>query len=609
MLEMPKEPETFIKVGDSNIRRARGKPFKYVHVVRKGMTFKEAEELAQKIADQYAKKNKGRGRIWANLRYDIQFMGTRGGAQKLGEKIRLWTPDDYDANEVADYKQETFDEMTFWIDLGPTKKGGTDRDNDCLFFLLRRLLNGQERMNPLYNTPEKLKSALGLQRYDKISIDELQKVETFYRVNINVTGDYVYISPNKYKRAVAIQLINGHYEAQFDRVKEADLIKRDYNFKERPFLVYYVENGDVLLYDGAELRDMTYEQFKEFKEKNIRTLTFVNSKNVNIISEYDSYKADSEALKEATKGEINLLKSGNIHSHAKALFYRRSNGISKPDAIDQVESTFLDIKGSLIMGEKGEYENVVEYDVNSMYPFLMSLIMFPVKRGEIRTLEELPEKLEYGIYKCNIKPINKKADNLFRFNEENYYTHSDIMNARQIGLPVELIQSPNNALIYTKDKLEYGKRMFKPVVDYLYDLKVKKVPRTKEILNSLWGALTQRNSFSATILKEDDFVIPDNATVDKIYHIGHRIRIQYHFNDRRFDTDFARIGPFLTSYARFWMARKALPHLDHVIRIHTDSIMSTKPIEECKISAKIGEWKKLEIKKVIIHNNVIKEFL
>jgi hypothetical protein len=264
-----------------------------------------------------------------------------------------------------------------------------------------------------------------------------------------------------------------------------------------------------------------------------------------------------------------------------------------PDKIEQLEGSLLKIKAALINAIPGSYNNVYEYDVNSMYPSVMTKIMFPMKAGEFKILNELPATLEYGVYRVLIEESGDSSSNmLFRFNLENIYTHYDIQGARLLNLSMKLLQGNGpNALVYTKDKLEYGSRLFKPTVDYMFDLKQRNFPRCKAMLNSLWGALCEKNTFKMTIELNDNTVLPENIQIDKIYPIGKLTRIEYHYNKSEYETNYARIGPFVTSNARLFMLKTFKPYKENIVKIHTDGVYSTAQIPELKIGSGIGEWK------------------
>lgn len=76
-----------------------------------------------------------------------------------------------------------------------------------------------------------------------------------------------------------------------------------------------------------------------------------------------------------------------------------------------------------------------------------------------------------------------------------------------------------------------------------------------------------------------------------------------------FKTNFARLGPFLTSLARNRISRTIEPHLNNIVRVHTDGFMSNKPLfNHDELSTDIGKLKleKTGSYKIINANKVIK---
>jgi hypothetical protein len=76
-----------------------------------------------------------------------------------------------------------------------------------------------------HKTDLDLKKALGLKPYDKIPISKLAQVEKLFKININVTGEYVHTSVNKYHQTIHLTLIDEHYEIVTDNLKSKDLLK------------------------------------------------------------------------------------------------------------------------------------------------------------------------------------------------------------------------------------------------------------------------------------------------------------------------------------------------------------------------------------------------
>ena len=72
-----------------------------------------------------------------------------------------------------------------------------------------------------------------------------------------------------------------------------------------------------------------------------------------------------------------------------------------------------------------------------------------------------------------------------------------------------------NFLFYSKDKLMNGAYLFKNFVDELYELKQQKVNGAKDILNTLWGGLTETMHYNHSIETYKETHI-DDANITRI---------------------------------------------------------------------------------------------
>jgi hypothetical protein len=100
----------------------------------------------------------------------------------------------------------------------------------------------------------------------------------------------------------------------------------------------------------------------------------------------------------------------------------------------------------------------------------------------------------YGIFKATIEE-KKKAKKLFRYNLSGLYTHLDLKRAKALGLTITLDKSTSNVLIYNSNTKCPGETMFGAYIDFLFKIKNSNTPASssaKRILNTLWGALSQR---------------------------------------------------------------------------------------------------------------------
>ena len=82
-----------------------------------------------------------------------------------------------------------------------------------------------------------------------------------------------------------------------------------------------------------------------------------------------------------------------------------------------------------------------------MYPSIMiSNLLIPLQQGEFNKISnnEFQEKeyYAYGLYHCVIKKDNLKViNNLFRFNDKNWYTHIDLKRAKELKLDITIIEN------------------------------------------------------------------------------------------------------------------------------------------------------------------------
>ena len=248
--------------------------------------------------------------------------------------------------------------------------------------------------------------------------------------------------------------------------------------------------------------------------------------NIPIEEEFDNLTAVNKALKQATKGYINLGQTGTIKKTSLYLFKRLSAHIPNPEHISQIEMTWIENStlGAIIFSE--EYEGEAwKYDVKSMYPSIMcSKLLVPMKKGEFQkfTLDEFNSLKFYpnGIYRTVVKASTDiKTNRLFRFNKLNYYTQISLSHAIALGLTIEIIiDDQPNCLLYSRDKCLRCDEIFSKFVAYMFDLKDKKVPMSKLILNMLWGALTESDLKKVTIDNTlvEEFIIDDNMTIVQI---------------------------------------------------------------------------------------------
>eukprot|EP01040_Poterioochromonas_malhamensis_P014966 gene14966-16664_t len=237
------------------------------------------------------------------------------------------------------------------------------------------------------------------------------------------------------------------------------------------------------------------------------------------------------------------------------------------------------------------------YDYSACYPNLLvsNKLKMPIRVGTRRRLTSLPTKLEYGIYK--VKVVNF-PNHLFKLNKFNFYTHYDIEFLLNNDYEVELIQVPENefnAMIWYSDSLIYTEAIFRPWFDILAEAKqqLKGNKIVKRLLSSLWGTLC---SFNKQYINDDEDLPSDfsmssltsdeQTTYKQIDVQVYETKITYTIckKDSIYKHNFARLKPFLISFARINLANFILKHdlTRDIVRIHTDNVTLRNPIKNYK---------------------------
>jgi hypothetical protein len=510
----------------------------------------------------------------------------------IGENVSLYSPADSNINVE---EPKSIPKFVMYLQL-TKKQGGTDKFNDCLYNCLKQQIF---TFKEYFDTAPQFKKYLGVKRFDKVDISLIPKVEQKLKTyQINVRGDYVYSSQIKSEKIINLLLQNGHYTVD-ETYKKANLVK-NISYTEKQLLLYDKETYEG--YDGLNKWKLTKDEVKDikygFKSKYIIILRDDDFKKMSMEEEYKIVVNIANKLKESSKGLINLYKTGSYKDSALDLFDRTTKCINEPSEILQDEAIWIKKSsiGALIWCEQFEGE-LYQYDVKSLYPYLMSLysLKFPLKRGEFETLLTLDNMQYYtfGIYRCIIhKSDDKNINKLFRFNDSNYYTSISLTHAKSLNLKIELIQDNTpNFLHYSREKLITFGEVFKPFVDVLYTLKEQNIDKSKSILNILWGALGEidKRKYYDEYINE----IPEDEEILEIHpsniNDANDVIITAKIN-KRYKTNYARLKPFLLAKGRSFMSDMMFLHRDNIKRILTDGFLTTTPIH-MNINVKMGELK------------------
>jgi len=184
--------------------------------------------------------------------------------------------------------------------------------------------------------------------------------------------------------------------------------------------------------------------------------------------------------------------------------YLRFNLLKEPDniPIDVNDFIFKGYAGGRTeVFSRGKYSNIKCFDANSLYPFSM-LGKYPLPASAVYTKHATEDVLKYmGISKCLVEvPKGIKYPFLWKRHDDKllfptgtfsgYYTHEEILKAREIGCKIILIETL------------YYKKTWYPFREYVKDLYAKRMEYKKKndareyvmkiCLNSLYGKFFQR---------------------------------------------------------------------------------------------------------------------
>jgi len=562
--------------------------------VNQTQTKKQIEALGNKMSKLFERDGMS-GRMSISLRYD---KGWRSGYfTNFGEPIELYDPDMYDDehHHYVDH-QDSFKRFVIYMSDKPLPRVGDSDNNDCLYDCLKFVLHD----NLPWSCPNALKHYLKVDRWAKVDLALIPKIEKkLVNVGINVTGDYVYTSPIKSLKQVNIKVINEHCTIDLQENTKIEGVNISYQ-QRKPIIMHPTT---FMAYDGE--KEYLMSQQEMYNHKLFKTDYILVSKRDNDLTlqeEHKEFVRDAIKLKRETKGLINLFKTGSSKICALNLFDRFTKHIKNADHIKQAEAKTINLasRGAIIFTD--DYEGpAYKFDVKSMYPSILnSRLLFPIKEGEFHKLshDEFQEMkssfFKYGIYKVVI-PYKESCRKLFRFNKFNEYTHIDLTRAKELGLEMSIVDDDQaNFLYYSRDKCLTGTELFGNYVDLLFDLKQKKIGHAKEILNVLWGALSQVNLKSIDINANAQHVykVNDNSYVYKINpsNFDENVTLIKEINnDKQYKTGFARIMPFLISKGRSNISKIMQPYINSVFRCHTDGFMCNEYPTNIQLGDGLGD--------------------
>ena len=563
-----------------------------------------------------------KGEIQMAIKWPVKGKETRSGKFTVfGGPVNISYPNTYgvdidtvalDTWSMSKAKKEVFIMISR---SAPTAGGSDDSFNDCLYECLVQAMHDDIP----WKYAAKMKIVLGLDRKEKVDIAFMQKIESKLKTyKINVSGDHTYISTKPTHLEVQLKLVDGHYTL----IQNTCVPVKSNNWKARHplFRENVKDNSMVRIFDGIQDKIIEKEEFIAICQmrKYIVIPMDIRYKG-NCVLEYSEFRIKADILKKESNGIIDMYKTGTDIATASKLF-KWFQKVIRPTIIGQIEGWWIMSSSTGSIMYSTPYTGPgYEYDVISEYPSIMANphILFPVECGTfgIITTDEMNAltTIPYGIYRCTIEH-KPELIKIFRYNPTEYYTHVDLIVARELKLSITMLEDGTaNQLVYRRGELVTAKQLFGKYVHYLFDMKQKGIDAAKPILNVLWGYLCKDNVETHTIAMDSEvpFEIPDDCTLLEHSPLNKKlIRFKYFQNDNMFSSGFARIKPFILAYGRQIVRSHIGDNLDSIVRIHTDGFISTQKLD-VKLGSELGCLKYngyCEEVTVVNVNNVIGKF-
>ena len=372
----------------------------------------------------------------------------------------------------------------------------------------------------------------------------------------------------------------------------------------KPAIYEKLEDDTIKFYCSNGYRTMTQEQFDDITSKPKTSSHIMVQKEkrhhdvllLSLKDQYELFIKEADKLKLISDGKVNLYKTGNVARTALSLFYSFDVPLGGSISFKEMEIMEACKNGGLIWGE--EYKGkAYKYDIVSQYPAIMRSdhMTFPIKAGKLKTMKkpefEALKYFSYGIYHVKVHGADYR---LFKTNEDNWYTHICLNRAMTLKYKIELVEDgESNALLY-EGCLVNGAKLFRPYVDYLFQFKNAGHKEVKKYLNALWGKLCMLDKFEIQLNDKDNDCIRDDKFLLQLLPTSTdctNFTATLQRKGQTYDTNYARIKPFLASKARCQMSCMIEKNLSNVKRCYVDGIILSKRIKDVKLGENIGELK------------------
>lgn len=499
--------------------------------------------------------------------------------------------------QVEDLKARFFEVLVIDRPRRMVNMGSTEDDkNDCLYNCILKAFNyNSNLLPPGIQRPSSLKKKLNLQRDEKIPIELLPTIEALYDISFIIKGDIEYTSETIKKHNICLTARDNHVSVKQNESNLKFYMRYEEVDRDEVYTICF-EEDDIIIYNGESKSVLTTDEYNKVSKDNSKLIVKVNSED-ELKPKWKDYMKKADTIKELTKGFVNFYKTSSEQKIAFYTFRNMTKFIADPEPLDDIEHIVLDnaFHGGLHYSQPGEYEDCIDYDMNSMYCNYMKKLnfIFPVKKPSYNTMStEDFNNLKfypYGLYNVTVNTHHK----FWNMKKQGWFTHFDLEIAKLLNMKVSINEHKTNAILYASKDCLRGNKTFEEFVDYFTDLE-KKTSKdyVKPIRNSLWGFFSKKNKVIKRFKKGDSIDI-DNYDIKSMVNGNNTTTIEMTDNTDIFKFPWARCSIFLTAYCRLQMMRIILncKNIDDIVCINTDGFVSKTQQSQLVISDEIGDWK------------------
>lgn len=399
-------------------------------------------------------------------------------------------------------------------------------------------------------------------------------------------------------------------------------LAKGFNVEDKGIFPYLFVNNKIidLNYKGAvpsfdKFIDLDYSKYLNYK-KEIKIWDLkkecINYCNNDVIILHKIINIFSNFIFENIR--LDVLKYPTLSSLAFAIYRRKFIEKYKIPIING--QMFSDIKDGYTGGSvevfKPYGENIYNYDVNSLYPYVMREYKMPIGtpmffEGDILKYIKnpfgffyvdiiTPEKENIPFLQKRVK-INNSIKTISPLgNWTGWYFSEEINKAKELGYKIKIIKG----YLFDQDII------FKEYVDYFYDMKKKSDKNSpqyiisKLLLNSLYGRLGMNPIKNKHVIvnKAEAFKYFENFSVTDVMSLGDKEMISILNLNKNDDSDqylgsnvCVAVSAAVTAYARIYMAQFKQNHKENILYTDTDSISINKELDNKFVGTEIGKFK------------------